>query len=240
MRILVTAGGTIERIDKVRHIANFSTGMTGSLLAQELSRLDHRVTLLISKAGYSNFDKHTQVDCKVFETFGDLESLLSATLSAEKMDLCIHAAAVSDYRVAQLLLNNDEDDINRESKLPSGQKITIRLEPNPKLINQIKTWSCNPKMRLCGFKLTVDSDKVTSQKAVKKLFNESQCDMVVHNDIRDFSTTSQLRKMTLWESPKALDSDHHGIQDDPQIFSEIKSTENLAGEILKLMHRRWT
>ena len=46
MKILLTSGATVEYIDGVRFITNFSTGGTGSILADEFARAGHKVTAL--------------------------------------------------------------------------------------------------------------------------------------------------------------------------------------------------
>ena len=46
--ILITAGGTSEKIDQVRHISNLSSGFTGTQLAQELYRMGFEVDLIAS------------------------------------------------------------------------------------------------------------------------------------------------------------------------------------------------
>ena len=35
LEVLITSGGTISKIDDIRHIGNFSNGTTGALIAEE-------------------------------------------------------------------------------------------------------------------------------------------------------------------------------------------------------------
>ena len=45
-RVLVTAGGTVERIDPVRYITNDSSGKMGYAIAEEAVRMGAKVTLV--------------------------------------------------------------------------------------------------------------------------------------------------------------------------------------------------
>ena len=48
-RAIVTSGGTIERIDSVRHISNFSSGKQGNAIAIALAQSGAKVTLVLGK-----------------------------------------------------------------------------------------------------------------------------------------------------------------------------------------------
>ena len=102
--ILITAGGTSERIDDVRVISNFSSGRLGLAVAQsflESGAMD------VSKIYYL-CDQNTPVpsDERVMPVrVSGAQGLLDALkhlLSTEKIDAVIHAMAVSDYTVRQV------------------------------------------------------------------------------------------------------------------------------------------
>ena len=50
MNCIVTAGPTIERLDDVRRLTNFSTGRLGTELANFFTARGHKVALLISES----------------------------------------------------------------------------------------------------------------------------------------------------------------------------------------------
>jgi phosphopantothenoylcysteine decarboxylase/phosphopantothenate--cysteine ligase len=89
--VIVTAGGTIEKIDDVRFISNFSSGKMGEALALELYLKGANVTLLTSKT--HNLPK--EINIIPFESVIDLKEKLDNL--TPKNDYLFMAAAVSDY-----------------------------------------------------------------------------------------------------------------------------------------------
>lgn len=78
VKVLITAGATIEKIDPVRYISNFSTGKMGRAIAAELSARGASVTLIAGDL--SAAEMYRQADA----AFADC-------------DIAIFAAAVADY-----------------------------------------------------------------------------------------------------------------------------------------------
>lgn len=104
MKIIITAGGTTEKIDQVRRIANMATGALGSLTAEEFVRQGGgRVEKIyyICEPG-TIVPKFPCVE--VIPTAGveEVGGVLSKLLTACKIDAVIHSMAVSDYTVASL------------------------------------------------------------------------------------------------------------------------------------------
>lgn len=180
-RVLITAGGTEEPIDGVRSIGNFSTGRTGALLADAFAAAGCEVTLLRSHRAQPAAD--STVRQEVFTSFADLDTNLRRLLAATSFDAVVHAAAVSDYSVAGLVVNGREEPARTTGKLDSGRDVAIRLAPNPKLVDSLRAWSANPKLRVIAFKLTRGADAVAARAAVDGLFAHSHADFVVHNDL---------------------------------------------------------
>ncbi len=122
-----------------------------------------------------------------FYSFDDLALQLQTLLAANEYDVVIHAAAVSDFSVAAVLTQEGEPLDSRTGKLSSESDLLLRLKPNPKLLDRIRTWSKNPQVRVIGFKLTDTEDLQQRYAAVKKQFDDSDVDAVVHNDLTDIS-----------------------------------------------------
>lgn len=109
MKIIITAGGTSEKIDDVRKITNFATGKLGCLTAKEFVR---QCGGRIKKIFYV-CEKGTAVpslDC--VETVAvsgadEVKAALSHLLTSNKIDAVIHSMAVSDYAVDRLTTVND-------------------------------------------------------------------------------------------------------------------------------------
>lgn len=183
-RILITAGGTREPIDSVRYIGNMSTGRTASRLASDLSVAGHVVTWL----GADDAVRPAGVDrIELYSSFITLENQLCTLLKAGDYDIVIHAAAVSDFSVASIETDEGKPLDIDAGKLSSESDLLLRLKRNPKLLDRIRAWSGNPDIKVVGFKLTHTEDLQQRLAAVKKLFDHSGVDVVVHNDLTDIS-----------------------------------------------------
>jgi phosphopantothenoylcysteine decarboxylase/phosphopantothenate--cysteine ligase len=155
-KVLVTAGGTSESIDPVRVLTNVSTGETGVRVANALADAGHEVTLLLAKQSpFLQLVSHS-VECLDFTTFEDLDQTMREALSSSRMDILIHAAAVSDYSVERVE-SEEGTSLDREKKIRSSEGLVLRLKPNPKILDSVRTYSTNPAMRVVSFKLATDS-----------------------------------------------------------------------------------
>lgn len=193
MRVLVTAGGTEEPLDGVRRLTNTSTGATGSAIAQHFHGQGAEVLLLHAKnaaVGAAGFGGDT------FVTFADLEAVLRRHLEERNWDAVIHLAAVSDYSVASIEVDGREVPHGDQGKIGSGSDVIIRLKPNPKLIDSLKTWSRNPEIFVVGFKLTNDPDPATQEEKIRALLARGTTDLVVHNDLSEI--TSERHPAEVW------------------------------------------
>jgi len=158
--VIVTAGGTIEKIDDVRFISNFSSGKMGENLALALYLAGANVTLLTSKT--HNLPKEIKI-----EKFDSVKSL------KEKLDLLVPkneylfmAAAVSDYsptpvngKIKKNMLNSD----TWELKLHKNIDILAS-------INGIKK---------IGFK--AETDEINGLNSAKKALISKNCDAICFN-----------------------------------------------------------
>lgn len=165
-KILISAGGTQEPIDDVRVISNKSTGKTAAAIADQFIANGFTITYLAAENA-----KLPAFECEVvkYTSFNSLEEKLRALLPLD-YSVFIHAAAVSDYSVIP-----SEGKINSDS-----EEITLKLKRNPKLIDLVK--KLNPAIKLIGFKLTSSTDEKLVTQKITKLFEQANCDVVVHND----------------------------------------------------------
>jgi phosphopantothenoylcysteine decarboxylase / phosphopantothenate---cysteine ligase len=178
LRVLVTSGGTAEPVDRVRVLTNLSTGRTGAAIADRLARSGHEVLLLRS------CNSAPAAGCReeTFSTFSDLDAALARILASERLDAVIHAAAVGDFGVGEIVV----DGAVRQpaaGKLDSGSAPVIRLKPHPKLVDSLRARSRNGSIRVVAFKLTSGEDKEGIGRAVASLFGHSGADLIVHNDL---------------------------------------------------------
>lgn len=189
-RVLITSGGTSEAIDRVRRITNSSTGRTGAEIADYLSEQNYSVHLLAATTAV--LPKNSNVQITRFENFEELQTKLKHSLGAQDFDFVIHAAAVSDYSVDKVLVDQIPTKNDEFNKLDSGKSINVQLKPNPKIIDQIKVWSKNKNVRLIGFKLTDNPNIDVQLSKVNSLFEHSNADIVVHNDLSNINGDNHL------------------------------------------------
>lgn len=158
-KILITAGGTREKIDPVRYITNASSGKMGLALADNAYRMGADVTLV------STFKADKPYKNIVTETALEMEKAVKENLSGQ--DCVIMAAAVSDYRVE----NCAENKIKKQ-----GGVLELKLVENPDILKSIcKT----PNKIICGF--CAESENLLENAKVK--IQKKGCDFLIANDI---------------------------------------------------------
>ena len=126
-KILITAGGTKEKIDPVRYITNNSSGKMGLALAKHASNMGAEVTLVSTFGVNGNFKNI------VTETAQEMEKVVKENFFEQ--DCVIMAAAVSDYRVK----NYSEQKIKKGVGVDDG--LVLELVKNPDILREI----CNLK-----------------------------------------------------------------------------------------------
>lgn len=191
MKILITLGATAEAIDGVRFITNFSSGATGSFLADSLHKQGHKVLALCAKTA-----KYLPSSCRkdFFTDFNSLDKLIKKSLKKENFDLIIHLAAVSDFSPALIICENKKLRPKNVKKLPSDKDLQIVLKSNFKIVERIKDYAAN-KPVLVAFKLTNGAKGKAIIEAVSKV---KGADFVVHNDLTQI--TQKSRSFTLYRN----------------------------------------
>lgn len=185
-RILITSGGTEEPIDRVRSITNISTGETGKVLADVFSGLGYQVTLLKSQSALGPRRSRPGLEVKEFRTFQDLKSSLEESLRNQPYDAVIHAAAVSDYHVESQA---------KEGKIESSaDEIMLKLKRNPKLLDELKNWSKNKKVKIVGFKFTAADSSPESQ-----MDRTARIDRIARSGAVDYLVTNDLFTYPKWQ-----------------------------------------
>lgn len=197
--VVITAGGTSEKIDNVRKITNSSTGKLANSIAEELLKRDdlEQIFYICSKTAIRPINNKV----KIIEIEGvtELKTVVLTILKENQIDLFIHSMAVSDYMVdyvtnSKLLseeLKNKKDilkEIQSNTKIIKSNKISsyyddllIRLVKTPKIISLIKRNS--PKTYLVGFKLLENVGNEELIYVAIELLNKNNCDLVVANDL---------------------------------------------------------
>jgi phosphopantothenoylcysteine decarboxylase/phosphopantothenate--cysteine ligase len=179
LRVLVTGGGTAEPIDGLRVLTNLSTGATGAGIVDHLRRAGHEAVWLHGRVAAQPMEPGR---AEAFGSFADLDSALRRWLGSTPFDAVIHAAAVSDFGVEAIESGGAVRPPDRV-KLDSDLPLRLHLRPNPKLIDGLRSLSCNPRLRIVAFKLTSGATPAARAEAVGELLRRARPDWVVHNDL---------------------------------------------------------
>ncbi|MCD1257905.1 bifunctional phosphopantothenoylcysteine decarboxylase/phosphopantothenate--cysteine ligase CoaBC [Paenibacillus athensensis] len=161
--VLVTAGGTVERIDPVRYISNDSSGKMGYAIAEEAARMGATVTLVSAP---------TALPCPPGVRLVPVQSALDMREAVlERLphsDLVVKAAAVADYRPATAA----ERKLKKQS-----ETMTLELVKNPDILQEIG--ECKTGQFVIGFAAETND---VDQHAMDKL-QRKNCDLLVANDV---------------------------------------------------------
>ena len=183
LKVLVTAGGTSERIDSVRKITNSATGRLGSLIAGEF---DKRAGAALEKIYYvcergCILPETPHADIIFVEGVLQLENAVRELMARETLDAVVHSMAVSDYMV---------DRVSTPEILSRAIADSILASPEPGLLSRARLEEivCSALIREdCGLDATrkVSSELDRLQLHLKKtpkiigLFKELQPETVL-------------------------------------------------------------
>ena len=176
-KIVVTAGGTIEEIDTVRYISNYSSGKMGIALADVAHAMGADVTLITTVATNK---KYNVVNVKSAQ---DMKNAVEAVFDSS--DCIIMAAAVADYRAKNIA--------QHKMKKTSEDEICIELVKNPDILKEISAQKT--KQIVVGF--CAESENLL-ENAKNKLVQKG-CDYLIANDIsrKDIGFASDYNEVTI-------------------------------------------
>ena len=163
-KCLVTAGPTIEKIDPVRFISNYSSGKQGYEIANQIALQGGSVTLI---SGPTTLQPPHNVKLIKIRTAKEMYNEIK---KIKKIDLGIFSAAVSDYKVGSVYKN----------KLKKNDFNKIKFNQNIDILKQIgNSKKYRPKL-LVGF--AAETNNIIGAK--KKLLDKN-CDVIIYNKINN-------------------------------------------------------
>ena len=165
LRVLVTAGPTIEAVDPVRFLSNHSTGKMGYAIARAAMWRGASVTLV---SGRTAISKPRFVD--VVDVVSARDMFEAVTERAADQDIIIKAAAVADYRPKH---------INAEKTKKKDGDLAIELERTDDILAYLGAHRSEGQF-LCGFSMETENMLENSR---AKLYKKN-VDMIVANDLR--------------------------------------------------------
>ena len=172
--VLITAGGTQEKIDPVRFISNYSTGKMGIALAHACARRGAEVTLVCGA-----------VSVPVIDPYGTIHRIdaLSAQAMYEacteawpKTDIAILCAAVADFAPEQTATEK----IKKEAIGNQQSAFSLQLKETRDIAKALGD-SKGPHQKLIGFALETEHEK---ENALNKMARKKM-DAIVLNSLRD-------------------------------------------------------
>ena len=164
-KVLVTAGPTREALDPVRYLTNRSSGRMGYAIARAAARRGAEVTLVsgpvsLPRPGYM----------EIVDVESAREMYEAVTDRAPEMDIIIKAAAVADYRPAQVADN--------KIKKKDGD-LALPLERTLDILGTLGK-NKRPGQFLCGFSMETENLLENSRKKLEK----KNLDMVAANNVK--------------------------------------------------------
>jgi phosphopantothenoylcysteine decarboxylase/phosphopantothenate--cysteine ligase len=174
LRVIVTAGPTVEDLDPVRFVGNRSTGKMGFAIAERAALRGADVTLVAGPVALATPFGVRRVDVR------GAVAMRSAMWDAlgpalDGADMLVMTAAVADYRPREASATK----IKR-----TGEAMTIELIPNPDLLAEVGAARSGSAPVLVGFAVETDTDERVIEAARGKLTNK-RTDMIVANHAAD-------------------------------------------------------
>ena len=166
LKIIVTAGPTIEKIDPVRYITNHSSGKMGYAIAEIAARRGAEVTLV---SGPTKIKPPMFVNTIYVQSANDMYKAVMENLP--NCDILVKSAAVADYTVAN---------ISEEKIKKSDDKLELSLVRTKDILKEVGENKKSNQV-ICGFSMeTVDLIENSHKKLISK-----KCDMIVANNLNE-------------------------------------------------------
>jgi phosphopantothenoylcysteine decarboxylase/phosphopantothenate--cysteine ligase len=164
-RVVITAGPTIEKIDAVRYISNFSSGKMGYAMAKAAEQFGAQVILI---SGPTNLPKPSGVQIEYINSASDM---LAMTLKyTDNADIFISCAAVADYTPVTT---------HSQKLKKSLDNLHLDLKPTIDIVKEVA--NLNKKPYVVGFAAETD-DLLHYANGKLKAKN---LDMIIANDVSD-------------------------------------------------------
>ncbi|MCM3698383.1 bifunctional phosphopantothenoylcysteine decarboxylase/phosphopantothenate--cysteine ligase CoaBC [Paenibacillus macerans] len=162
-KVVVTAGGTVERIDPVRYITNDSSGKMGFAIAKAARELGADVTII---AGTTQAQPPVGIS---LTRVSSAQEMYEAVLREwNDTDILVKAAAVADYRPKETAPNKIKK---------TGDSLVLELVKNIDILETLGKQKTT--QLLIGFAAETEN---LEQHAMDKL-KRKNCDLLVANDV---------------------------------------------------------
>lgn len=176
-KVVITSGGTIEEIDPVRYISNYSSGKMGLALADTAKSFGAEVVLITTKDVTRNY--------KVVKVKSALDMQKAVEDEFDDADCIIMAAAVADYRAKEIS--------EQKMKKTSDNEIVLTFVKNPDILKEMS----NKKTHQIIVGFCAESENLLENAKTK--IADKGCDYLIANDIsrKDIGFSSDYNEVTI-------------------------------------------
>lgn len=176
IKVLVTAGPTMEAIDPVRFISNHSTGKMGYAIARQAMLRGADVTLVTGKVAITPPEFVTVVPVTSAQDMYEVVTAASAD-----QDIIIKAAAVADYKPAEVSDNKiKKSDADMSMPLTRTKDILAFLGMQREEARKADGDSRLARQIICGFSMETQNLLENSRKKLEK----KKIDIVAANNLK--------------------------------------------------------
>ena len=162
-KCLITAGPTVENIDPIRYISNYSSGKQGYEIANQLARKGAKVILI---SGPTNIQPPSNVRLIKVKTADEMLSQINRY--NKKIDVALFCAAVADFKIKKICTK----------KIKKDNLTTLKLTKNTDILKTISSKSKNRPKFIVGFSAETEGKIIAKSK-----LKEKNCDMMIYNKI---------------------------------------------------------
>jgi phosphopantothenoylcysteine decarboxylase/phosphopantothenate--cysteine ligase len=170
LKVLVTAGATVEHIDPIRVLTNRSSGKMGIAMAEEALSRGAEVTLVYGLGSAIAPSRAKLISVKTTEQMH--EAVLSQ-LKSRKYDVMIAVAAAADW--------TPEKPYSYKISTHQLNSLNLKLRPTAKIIDSVKKVS--PRTFLVAFRAEYRLPRQGLIESAYKRMQEAKADLIVVNDV---------------------------------------------------------
>jgi len=212
LKILVTAGPTVEYIDAVRYISNPSSGRMGYALAKKAMLRGAGVTLV---SGPVNLDAPEGV--KLVKVTSAKEMLQKTSENFENCDMLFMAAAVSDYAPAETA---------QQKIKKSSEPLKLTLQPQADILLELS--KTKKDQVVVGFAMETENELENATSKLKK----KKLDLIIVNNVTEKGAGFAV------ETNKVTILDKNGNIEKPPLMTKEKLADIIIDHALKYYKRK--
>ncbi|MFZ9034529.1 MAG: bifunctional phosphopantothenoylcysteine decarboxylase/phosphopantothenate--cysteine ligase CoaBC [Francisellaceae bacterium] len=164
LKVMITAGPTVEAIDPVRFLSNHSSGKMGYALASCFTEYGCDVTLI---SGPVQLDPPAEAKCILVKSADQMYEAVMTRV--DTIDIFIAAAAVADFKVESIAKT-------KLKKSEAQSSMTLKLVKNKDILAEV----ADKRRVFCvGFAAETDNAEVNAREKLKR----KGADMLILNEV---------------------------------------------------------